>query len=507
MTAGRHIPYRVILLVAAMVVAGVLIHSCSEDPQLWKVASQEQVMGEYIANHPEQFSEFQKLVEATGMESLLNVRGPFTLFLPSDEAMLDYYMFKDVHSLGDFSESFLKDLILTHIVPFKISANDIGLGTLPEKNALGDFLVTEFQESDIILSKGSKIIKRDISAANGIIHIIDKLLDPVTKDINEIICSDPSYKIFSEGLRMTGLKDTLQLISFPYGISVARTRFTVLAVADTIYQRYGIHNVQELVEWTGANPDSIKFLDNPFYRYMEYHCLQGTYYLSDLNTGIYPILSRDNNISVTIDSEDYKINFNKKTGAYTGIIIPASNIPAKNGALHAINDILPVTEPESSSILFETTDFFDLKQGDYYLNYFMRFFDGENTFAKIKWEGDYLLYYYNPPSGSFLNNTDCLSTIGWWWISITFPKVMKGKYEVYIYQPAWFYVSTCAVYLDGEPTGYTYRGSGAGNSGTDAGLQKVADVDFPTTAEHTVTLRSITNGILFWDYVCFVPVK
>ena len=144
---------------------------------------------------------------------------------------------------------------------------------------------------------------------------------------------------------------------------------------------------------------------------------------------------------------------------------------------------------------------------DYYLNYYMRYFDGENTFAKIKWEGDYLLYYYTPLSGNFLINYDCMSTIGWWRISITFPKVMKGKYEVYIYQPTWYYVSSCAVYLDGEATGYTYWGSGASNSSAGAGLQKIADVDFPTTAEHTITLRNITNGFLFWDYVKFEPVK
>ncbi len=274
--------------------------------------SQQQVMGNYISNNPDQFSEFDKLIKTTGIGSLLNTRGPFTLFLPNDEAMQEYYMLKNVNSLEDFRDSILEALILNHIVGAEIETNDIGLGTLQETNAIGDYLVTEFQGSDIIVSKYSKIIDRDIRVANGYIHVVDKVLEPATKDIFSVISSDPSYQIFAEGLSLTGLRDTLQIISFLYGQHEVRTRFTVLAVADTIYQSHGIHNIKDLIEWSCANPDSLTFLNNSFYRYMEYHCMHGSYYLSDLETGIYPILSRDNNLSFTIDT-DYKINYNSKT--------------------------------------------------------------------------------------------------------------------------------------------------------------------------------------------------
>jgi uncharacterized surface protein with fasciclin (FAS1) repeats len=467
------------------------------------VESQEQLIGEYITSNPDQFSEFQKLVEATGMEALLRIRGPYTLFLPNDEAMLEYYMDKNVNSLDDFTDSVQEALFLNHIVESEIETNGIGLGTLIETNALGDYLVTEFEGSDIIVSKTSKIIKRDIRAANGIIHIMDKVLDPVTADIYSVVTSDPSYGIFSEGLRLTGLKDTLRLVSFPYGQKQARIRFTVLAVPDTIYQRYGIESIEDLIAWCGSDSDSLTYLTNPFYRYMEYHCLNGSYYLSDLNTGIYPILSRDNNLAFTIDT-DYKINYDPRTGIYTGFIIPASNTPAKNGALHAINDLLPVTEPRPASVRFETTDFFDLRQGDYFDNYYMRFFDGENTFEKIKWKGDYLLYYFQRYNSAIVNR-DCLSMLGWFTISITFPKVMKGKYEVSIFQPGWQDVTDCVAYIDGQPTDYFYTGP-YGSSGGTGGLQKIADVEFLTTAEHTITIRNISFGMLFWDYVQFDPV-
>ena len=492
-----------ILKYVMLVVSALVFSNCADDTQYWEAKSPQQLTGDYIAENSDQFSEFEKLMNATGMKSLLNVRGPYTVFLPNNDAMLEYYKLKNINSIDDLSESLQRDLIRNHIIDNEIPTGDFGLGALRETNALGDYVVTEFDGSDIIIFKYSKVIKRDIRTANGYIHVVDKVLDPVTKDVYTTVASDPSYKIFSEGLNITGLKDTLEIIDFPYGKKTARTRFTLLAVPDTIYNRYGIYNVGDLIKWCGANPDSITYINNPFYRYMEYHCLSGSFYLSDFNTTLYPILSKDNNVFMTI-VDDYKINLDSKTDEYTGFIIPASNTPAKNGALHAVNDIMPVIQPKPATVIFETTDFFDLKQGDYYKKYYYRWMKDENQFAKINWEGDYLLYYYNLKNDNI--NRDVVSMNGWWSISITFPKVMKGKYTVSIFQPNWGDITNLVAYIDGVPTPYVYEGAYGGTGGS-AGLQKIADVDFKTTSEHTITLRNIVNGMLFWDYVQFTPVK
>ncbi|MBK6285657.1 MAG: fasciclin domain-containing protein [Draconibacterium sp.] len=338
-----------------------LLTCCQSDIQYMDKKPEEMVISQYIESNPD-FTEFNNILEAAGLKSCLSVRGPYTLFLPDNKAMLAYYKLKNANSFTDFSKLFQNELIRNHIVGFEIPTNEIGLGALKETNAIGDYLVSEFEGTDIIISKYSKIIKRNIRTSNGYIHVVDRVLDPVTKDIFSVVASDPSYKIFTEGLELTGIKDTLQLISFPYGKTIARTRFTILAVADTIYHRYGIYNTGDLIKWCGANPDSLTYLNNPFYRYMEYHCLSGSYYLSDLNTGLCPVLSADNNIMFTIDT-DYKLNLDNETKKYTGFIIPASNTPAKNGALHAINNILPVTEPEPTKVIFETTDFFRSEAG------------------------------------------------------------------------------------------------------------------------------------------------
>ena len=478
-----------------------LYSSCNQEPQEWAKKSNEQVAGDYIESNVELYSEFGKLIEMTGLRSLLNIRGPFTIMLPDDAAMQAYYKLKNVTSLNDFTEAQRKELVLYHIMSSEIATGDIGLGALRDPNAVGDYLASEFQGSDIYINKYSKILKRDIRTANGFIHVINRVIDPITKDVYSILSSDPGYKIFSEGLSLTGLKDTLQIIEYPYAQKTARTRYTLLAVPDSIYQRQGIQNVNELIAWSGGTTDNLTSKGNPFYRYIEYHCLNNSYYLSSFETSLYPILSRDNNISVTI-SDDYKLNMDRVTKAYTGFILDGSNIPAKNGVIHTIDDLLPVIDPEPSVITFETTDFQEFKEGDFYGKYYMKWASGENTFEKIKFGGDYLLYYYKPNHGrtAILNN-DNLSMIGFWWIEITFPKVMKGKYAVSA--NVWSGgedLPMFAAYVDGvKKADINAR---VGGTKMDFG-----EVNWERTEEHKIKLVCTGWGTLFWDSVTFTPIK
>lgn len=472
------------------------LFACSEDPILWDKKSKELVIAEYVTTNPE-YSEFAKLLDNTGLGSLLAVRGPFTLFLPSDSVLLAYYAEKGLGTTGYTDLEMQRKLVLNHLIVSRVASDDIGLGAIRDTNAIGDYIVTEFDGSDIVLNKNSYISRRDVEAANGMIHLIDKVLDPVTKSVYDVLLDNPSYSIFAEGLKRTNLKDTLQLISFPYGKKVARTRFTILAVPDTTYNRYGITNIDELIATYTNAPDSITFMENGFYRYMEYHCMGGTYFLNNLSTKLYPILSFDNNISFTVD-DDYKINKDALTNQYTGFVVDESNIPAKNGTIHTVKGLLPVFEPAPQVITIETTDYFDLKQGDYYGKYYMRWFDGQNTFENIKWEGDYLLYYYkNHDTGKVLND-DCLSMSGWWWCEVVTPKIMKGKYKVT--SNLWGGQIDYAVYIDGVNTAMI-------KSTDPAETTSWGEFNWTKTETHRMRVIATSPGLLFWDTIIFTPIK
>ncbi|MCK4746182.1 MAG: hypothetical protein KAT15_04065, partial [Bacteroidales bacterium] len=271
------------------------------------------------------------------------------------------------------------------------------------------------------------------------------------------------------------------------------------AVADTTFNRYGITTIDDLIAHYTDAPDSITYLENGFYRYMEYHCLGGTYYLNDfdLGTSIYPILSYDNVISIRVD-DDYKLNYQHDTEEYTGFIIDQSNIPAKNGTVHTIDDLLPVYEPDPEIIVFETTDYFDLKQGDYFGKYYARWFDGQNTFEFIKWEGDYMLYYFKDHDTGKLMHDDCLSMSGWWWVEITTPKIMKGKYDMTA--NLWANQINYTVFVDGVNTAFVNRSDPAESTSW-------GEFNWAKTERHTIKVVSKSPGLLFWDTVILSPIN
>ena len=192
-------------------------------------------------------------------------------------------------------------------------------------------------------------------------------------------------------------------------------------------------------------------------------------------------------------TDDYKIN-PRDDGRYTSFYIETSNIPGKNGTVHTITDLLPVFQPKPTTIVWETTDHFDLKQGDYYLKTYQRWFDGQNTFANIKWEGDYLLYYYK--EDVVQENWDCLAMSGWWWIEVTTPKIMKGSYTMS--GNIWSGQIDYAVYVDGVNTALV-------KSSDPARTTSWGEFDWEETTTHKVKIVATSPGLLFWDTIIFTP--
>jgi len=130
----------------------------------------------------------------------------------------------------------------------------------------------------------------------------------------------------------------------------------------------------------------------------------------------------------------------------------------------------------------------------------MKWNDGQNSLAKIKFGGDFLGYYYkNHDIPTPLIGYDALFMLGFWWIEITFPKVMKGNYQI-IYGSPWSNTASFQVFLDGKLTDYHYDGPRGGN-------QTIAKAEFLTTSEHKIKIVPSIYGALYWDFVQFVPVN
>jgi uncharacterized surface protein with fasciclin (FAS1) repeats len=484
--------------IAIIAVVGILCVACPSEVIPWEPDSDQMVITDYVYNQNETSSEFIEFAEAlkiTGIENLLRVRGPFTLLLPTDEAMEAYYAEKGVSSINEIDAEELEDFVYNHVLQGEISSGAIGLGTLPFKNGLGDFVASDFQGIDILLNKVAIIIDRDIFTSNGYVHHIDHVLEPITATVVDVLNADPGYSIFSAGLVSSGLADTLESVIFPYGLSTARSRYTVLAVSDTLYNRMGINSVDDLIDKYSTGSD-LTSPDNEFYQYMEYHCLSGTHYFSDFQPdAIYYLISQNNYINIKVE-EDFKIN--KTDSSYVGFYYELSNIPAKNGVIHTVNTTLPVAITPNQEIIHQCTDYFDLQQLPCYTNsYYQMFYDGQNTFEVIKWEGQFMQYYYK--IAHYLMDDDCLSMNGHFWIEFTTPKIRAGKYD--FIAAGWNGGPIFSIFVDGEYFG-VYDPSDATWEARDV---LVDEIDFAETESHQIRMETTTSGHMFMDFFKFTP--
>ena len=119
--------------------------------------------------------DFRTLVaalKAAGLVDTLKGKGPFTVFAPTDEAFAKIPK-ADLDALLN-NKAKLTAVLTYHVVAGKVMAKDVKAGKM--KTVQGG-------ESTIATAGGvtvddAKVIKTDIVADNGVIHVIDSVLMP-----------------------------------------------------------------------------------------------------------------------------------------------------------------------------------------------------------------------------------------------------------------------------------------------------------------------------------------
>jgi len=414
-----------------------------------------------------------------------------------------YFQEKGIQSFEELDSVELRQLILNHLLTAEIETNSMPDGSLSSRNAIGDYIVSGFVDSDIIINKVAKIIDRDIQNVNGSIHVIDKVLEPYQYTVFDVLSNDPGYSIFVKGLEITNIKDTLKNIEFNFGnIKMFRSWFTILAIHDSIFNKWGVNSVDDLIVLYANGDENFSSKTNGFYRYFEYHCLKDALFLSDFSNisgeKNKPSISED--MTIHIEASDKYIINPENDSVYTRIFDEWANIPAKNGVIHPIDGLLPVDEPIPEKWLWNVTYHLDTENEEWFLNHYARFNDGQNTFANIKWQGDFLLYYLK--SGP--NHSESWQLNGYFWIEITTPKIPKGKYDMFISMLVAAESPDLNAYLDGERVDGFLKGRDP--SSWDTKEIFMTTVDFESTESHKIRLETINFGLLFWKEVICYPV-
>ena len=129
-----------------------------------------------VAVGAEGFKTLVAAVKAADLVGVLSSEGPFTVFAPTDEAF------------AKLPEGTLKSLLLPenkekliailkyHVVPGKVMAADV-VKLKDAATAQGSKVTITVKDGTVMVDKAT-VVKTDIEASNGVIHVIDSVILP-----------------------------------------------------------------------------------------------------------------------------------------------------------------------------------------------------------------------------------------------------------------------------------------------------------------------------------------
>ena len=118
------------------------------------------------------FKTLATALQAAGLVDTLKGKGPFTVFAPTDEAFAKVPKADLDALLADKAK--LTAVLTYHVVPGKVMAADVKAGKV--KTVQGSELTVSTTGG--VKVDAANVVKTDIVADNGVIHVIDSVVFP-----------------------------------------------------------------------------------------------------------------------------------------------------------------------------------------------------------------------------------------------------------------------------------------------------------------------------------------
>ncbi|MGN1262486.1 MAG: fasciclin domain-containing protein [Prevotella sp.] len=271
----------------------------------------------FIEQNDARFSGFRAILERSNYFTLLSTYGKFTLFAPTNDAVNRYLGEHGYRSVDDIPFELCDTLARTHIVnKGAYFTTDVVDDALPEMNMNDRYIVISC-DSDIYnnnatiyyVNKRARIIERDDSVTNGVVHVIDNVLTASNRFLPDLIDEDEQLTIFSQALQLTGMADSLsKYVDLNYSCSNDSVtdgvrvyyggywqyahfpekryyKYTAFCETDEVYRKAGINNLDDLVAYAkqtydqvypqdaGLYDEDFKNRKNPLNRFISYHLI------------------------------------------------------------------------------------------------------------------------------------------------------------------------------------------------------------------------------------------
>ena len=115
-------------------------------------------------------------VKAADLVKTLSGSGPFTVFVPTNEAFAKLPKETLADLLKPENKEKLAGILKYHVVAGKVTAAQV-VELNKAKTVQGSEVKIEVKDGTVMINK-AKVLKTDITASNGVIHVIDTVLLP-----------------------------------------------------------------------------------------------------------------------------------------------------------------------------------------------------------------------------------------------------------------------------------------------------------------------------------------
>jgi uncharacterized surface protein with fasciclin (FAS1) repeats len=121
-----------------------------------------------------QFKTLASLLRKAGLAGMLQGRGPFTVFAPTDAAFAKVP--KATLAALAMNKAKLRAVLLYHVARGNVTAAR-AMNLRSAKTLNGESLTIRIRGGKVIIG-GATVVKADVAASNGVIHVINKVLIP-----------------------------------------------------------------------------------------------------------------------------------------------------------------------------------------------------------------------------------------------------------------------------------------------------------------------------------------
>ena len=128
-----------------------------------------------IASGDPRFKTLTKALTAADLVATLQGKGPFTVFAPTDAAFAALPKGTVENLLKPENKATLTKILTYHVVPGSVVSTSLKSGDV--KSVEGSSLKVAVSTGKVTVG-GANVVKADIKASNGVIHVIDKVLMP-----------------------------------------------------------------------------------------------------------------------------------------------------------------------------------------------------------------------------------------------------------------------------------------------------------------------------------------